>query len=524
MASGSGAWSGPAHEDWIGLSDADWSEWSDRKDKLDEAWDWFSGKKLEERVSGAPAKDGQQQPFKWPLKLNFVGGAARLHVGALFGEVADNSDPLVRTVFEPQDAESKADKEIAEEAERIFSNVLYENNGRSLLYDMALQSKPLGGMFIKASLETDSIKRPSGIRLEYVDPRCVMAFWSGSNYYDFDNIYIIYYVSKATALAWGVAIDGDSGLFCEYWDREKLWVKIDGKVARDTRGPLDRTHPYGLVPMVYVARERLGDLWGTSMVTDEVIGLTEEVNSRTADLGDSIHLGVHNMLVGKNLRNGYPQVKTIKGGQPLLDTGRAVSSGDPEPDVKRLEAPSVPTDGLNFVKLLVEMVRIAMSTPEIAYGKEEGTQRSGQTLFSRMWPLLARITGERILFSEAMIALAEICMRMLFTTGQELPGKVSKVEKKHLGLRKHCRWASMVPVDRQQLVQELIDRWREKAITPELLVERLGDAANAKEEVEGIMSLIKTLAEIEAKAKAAAAPKPAAPAGAKGASASSAGG
>jgi hypothetical protein len=149
----------------------------------------------------------------------------------------------------------------------------------------------------------------------------------------------------------------------------------------------------------------------------------------------------------------------------------------------RVPSPDLPQGANDFSARLFENTRIAMLTPEIAYGKDEGSQRSGQTLYSRMWPMLAHVRTERAHWTMARNLLAEMTLRILARNNRH------KIGDQHLNLRKRQIWYAMVPLDRQQVVAEVIDRAQAGKISDELLVERLGDAPDQELELKRIKEM-----------------------------------
>jgi hypothetical protein len=342
--------------------------------------------------------------------------------------------------------------------------------------------------------------RPSRIRYEYYDPRDVWCHWEGNDYWNLTEVWVRSTITREDARKMGVSIDRPIGEYIEYWDRERYWIKIDGKTASDFKGEIDRAHGWGFVPFIYVPHLRANGFYGLSLVPDG-IGLTIEINSRMADIGDAISLGVNDMPVATNLRPGFPVIKELKNGQKYLDVGRAALPNEPEPSYDRPRPPAVPNSAMDFVAILIEQARISQMTPEIAYGKEEGSQRSGQTLHNRMWPFLSHVSSERAFWSDALDLRAQMALQILAKM------KHAGIGAKHLEAEIRQEWSPMVPLDRSQLVQELIARWQSGAISLELLLEKFGDIPNLREEVERILKMQKDAERQEAKLAERAAAK-----------------
>jgi len=105
------------------------------------------------------------------------------------------------------------------------------------------------------------------------------------------------------------------------------------------------------------------------------------------------------------------------------------------------------------------------------------------------------VLQERGYWTEAKTIRAEMTLKILATM------KRHEISDKHLGLHKRAKWYPMVPIDRQQLVEELIRRRQEDAISIELMVEKFGDAPDNKVEVQRILDIEDRAAELAAKSK-----------------------
>lgn len=458
-----------------GLPRHEAQEWREKANEISEWWDWFTGAKLQERKRDRT--DPTKEALLYPLQINPINLSCALHSYALAGDVPDTSEPLVAVIVDSED------KDLAERARKLLLRVDNENHTRTSLADAFLSIQALGAIVLKIGWDGfGNPFRPTGLRYEYYDPRDVWCHTDGSDYWNLTEAWIRQVVTKEDAARMGVTIERETGEYIEYWDRERYWIRIDGKIAKDQAGPLDRAHNWGFVPLIYVPHMRANGFHGLSLVPGGV-GLTIELNSRLADIGDAMTVGVNDLTALVNVRPGFPIVKEIKGGHKYLDLGRATMSSDPEPKLMRPPTPELPTYSMDFVSLLIESVRISQLTPEVTFGKEEGTQRSGATLHNRFWPFLSHISSERSYWTEALNLRSRMALAIL---AKQKRG-ISLDELSELEFRQE--WAPMVPLDRAQLVQELMQRWQAGAISLELLLEKFGDIPNLEEEIERITRL-----------------------------------
>lgn len=471
------------------------AEWDMRVGELNQEWKWFTGEALEERDQAAAGADGIA-PLKFPLQINPFKNAARLHAFALWGMVKDNSTALAQTRCEPR---LNASLEVTDEARQqaayadyVLADIDYENDSRSMDVDMGLMAQSLAGVVMKVSWAPDDPMRPSGIRYDYYDPRNFHCRFRGKDYWNLDEAWIRTKISADDALKYGVKIETREAYYLEYWNREVMWVTINGDPAQLDGKQIASEHNFGIVPIIYVPHERVNSFWGKGIVSGS-IGMVKELNSREADIGDAVHYGVNNPLFGSNVRGAGPTEKTLTNGTIWYDMGRS-DMGQEAPKMERTKSPDLPIGTKEFVERLHAELEKALITPSIAYGEEEGSQRSGQTLYNRMWPLLSHVLHERINWTDARNRRAEYALKILALKKQR------SITNSHLNLRKRQLWAPMVPIDRAALVDELVKRKQEMLVTIEHALELLGDVPDVQEEAKNIIAQAKLMAEIEATA------------------------
>jgi len=460
-----------------------YGEWTTRNIDLDAWWQWLSGEALDVLNRNGKLSKDNSYPLMYPLKINPIKPAAMLHNYALWGEVPDTSDPMVKTVLEKKEGLN------TDLVDKTLAQVFYENHMRDLDMDMGLQSQFLGGVVYKVTWDPDDGDLPLGVRIEYIDVREFWCEWSGSNHWSLTKAWIKRDISAEEAKTYGVDIGKGTGIYLESWTRSERHITINGKDALHpkTQRPLSEPHDLGFVPFIYI--------WGISLVPD-MIGLAEELNSRKADQGDALRKGVHRKPWGRNIPNGHPTIETLSDGQEWINAGKSIGQ-QPEPQMDTLDAPDIPESSQKFTENLLDLLRIAGFTPSIAYGEEEGSQRSGQTLYSRMWPTLAHVRHERGWWTEGKNQLAEYVLRILAAR------KMGDIVQAHLGQRKRQIWSPMVPVDRAALVDELVQRMSSDMTWPEHALGLLGDVVDIPAAVEAIKAWKKFEAEMEAAAQPA---------------------
>src|SRR4029079_7776959 len=93
---------------WTELPKAELVEWQQRAAQINDWRKWQTGEALKERDEDQPADKNGDYPLKYPLQINPVTTAARIHAFALWGETPDTADPQVRTIVEPKLPEKDA--------------------------------------------------------------------------------------------------------------------------------------------------------------------------------------------------------------------------------------------------------------------------------------------------------------------------------------------------------------------------------------------------------------------------------
>jgi hypothetical protein len=473
-----------------GLSAHDIGQWDLRNVDLNDWWDWFTGEALQEEEMEAPMINGRR-PYVYPLQINLIRTGLLLQAAALAGEVPDTEDPLVSTVVHPK-ADTDAARAVAQEVEEVVRQLEYQNHTRGMDADMFLAIQALGSMVLKVREEEPSDLLPLGIRWEYFDPREFFCRWEGTEYLDLTEAWIRQEISAEDARQLGVDPGHATAQYLEHWDRERYWIKIDGKFATDRQGIVDRAHPYGFVPFLYVPRLRANDFWGVSPVPD-VVGLVKEYNARMADTGDATHMSVFDRLVMRNVRTGYPAEISLKDGSQVLNIGRQLSAGEGEPDLFRPGGPKLPDGAANFTEMVKSLARQGLSTPAVAYGEDEGSQRSGITLWSRMWPLISDIRRQRTWWTLARNRRVEMSLKILRLRG------LGDLTEAHLGHRMRQVWAAPLPVDRAQIVDEMIRRKQEHLGSLRHILTRLGDVPDIEAEIAAIWADLDKQVELDAK-------------------------
>jgi hypothetical protein len=135
----------------------------------------------------------------------------------------------------------------------------------------------------------------------------------------------------------------------------------------------------------------------------------------------------------------------------------------------------VPAKTFEFVSALVDFSRYSAMTPAVAFGEDEGSQRSGMTLVLRMWPMLQTAKANRTLIRAGLSQLAEKTFAIARGQG--------------LGITTGGRYyepdlPALLPRDREQQVLEVSTLWGNGA-NPLISPERALDVLDVPEDERG---------------------------------------
>lgn len=164
---------------------------------------------------------------------------------------------------------------------------------------------------------------------------------------------------------------------------------------------------------------------------------------------------------------------------------------DTNPDVSQLKQLAHVSMG-ELVDRLLDMFAKTVSIPPVAYGVDEGSQRSSATLILRMWPLIAHAQIERAYWTVGLNCLFVYALHILTIKESKLFGK--EIKK----FRVKQDWFPYLPKDRESIINEANTRFAGKMSSLEKIFELLGDVDDPEEEKKLILDFQRELAELQA--------------------------
>lgn len=480
-----------------GLPDAIASEFRTQQFLYDQYWQWMDGKVWDDIDKYFVAQKGKEPPLIFPVQLNPLYIAALIHRNSLFGEVPDSGGPMVRHVALPKvDAKGNTSDKARENAKfvgEVLEQIWYQSNGRSVMLDAGFVSQAIGGCVFKVSYEPWNQFLEPGLPIAFrsIEPEFFLPIASMTDRWNLLEARLGRQIDRYEAEeVYGVKTNSDTVLYLEVWKRNSVRVTINGIPAIRRVGnaevQLSSEHNFGCVPFVYIPHESLGQFYGVPIV-HQIGNLLKELNGRAADVGDAVRNSIERMYIATNTDAGDIVVTDLGDGIKVMATGREMAGTQPK-RIEHVAPPDLPAGTMDFLKFLERQTWHAMSTPAVAYGEDEGSQRSALTLAFRMWPLTSHIRNERSLWTEGLRVMARMAMEILLKKQTTDFGDLTtdtnwKISKEHLGHRIMMDWAPMIPRDRESEVNQLILRHQDSQLSARTSISMMDDIPDPDREI-----------------------------------------
>lgn len=503
------------------------SEWTQQLALYEQYWGWMDGNVWDQVDRYYVAQKGQDPPLLFPLQMNPIYNAALIHRNALFGEVPDTGVPMVTPIAIPKNKYGDAEEGVtvtqgARNDARFVSDllelILYQSNARSAFLDAGFVSQALGGCVFKVAYEPYNrfLDPACPIALRQIEPEFFMPVFGLHDRWNLIEARIGRMIDGYEAREiYGMdelSVDGKV-LYMEKWTRNRLEVRIDGKPAKvrvqNEWFPLDYNHNWGIVPVVYIPHELVGQFYGVPIV-HQIGNLVKELNGRAADVGDAVRNSIERLYILSNAEVGDIKIKRLESGITVMATGREMS-GTQAKSITDVRPPDLPRGTLEYLEFLRNATWHGANTPAVAYGEDEGSQRSALTLAFRMWPLTAHVRTERSMWTEALKVLFNIALTMLSSKQTEANANQAykkrdgassstwQIKPQHLGHVLKMGWAPMVPRDQESEVNQLILRHQDRQISAETSMEKMNDIDDIQEELKKIREEDEETLKLEAK-------------------------
>lgn len=463
-----------------------YTAWQDRLALYDDIDYWFDNKVFEETITDETTGEEVE---KYPIKINPLRNTARKHASVLFGSTINSVRlgglPVILEIMED-------DIKLKEKLEKVLSKVFEESSSGAIFVENGILSQRYGGSVLGAFFNLETGK----IQVQNPNPREFYGITDGPDMWSFRESWIIREITKYDAEnIYGVTASSVEGkyYYIEHWTKKEVTVQVNDKPVFFNGVPLSTTHNYNMVPHVYIPHLREDGLWGFGLLNTSVKGILKEINLRQSDVGDAVEEDTHNILAMVNVK-GSPTTTTIAGGRSVtnLGTSSGMPGTDNKPDLFSVKPSSAAEPSIKFIANLERLYRREVNHPAVADGEDEGSQRSSLTLTTRMFPLVTEVELERMFWSIGLIRFGKIIFRIA-------------VEKKLYGITETeiediqivAKWASMLPRDRIDIVNEAAIRSKNNLGSIKTLMGLFGDIDDAEKELAQIISEKQALSKVQ---------------------------
>lgn len=484
---------GPSPFDLTRLKNFPFDQYEEQYQRYLEAERWFTGAALDDQPQNRDKAD------LYPMRVNPIISTVLKHAAVLIGEPEDDSRPLVypKLVYDPNDENQKQQ---AEHAENVLTNIWWENRGRALIIENALLSQIYGGCVFKASYvpwewEKWGGRRRIPILIETINPKNFVGIPYSGDSYTLVEAWFLKQIKQAEARKWGYSGTEESVWYVEHWTEDSYEVLINGLPASRNNQQIGGENPYKFVPAVYIPHVRVGDFLGFNAYS-HLVGMVKELNRSWGDYGDAVNDDSHPTIAGRNIP-GSVQIKRVNEWLEYVDIGSnpGISSNEAEPDLFQVNNQRASVAMNDMVRGIFQQYGRDSFVPPVAYGEDEGSQRSGLTLHIRFWPLTSHANLERWFWTPGLDVFQRYLLRMCLVKDLE------DITKEHITMRMKQIWAPMLPRDRDAMVNEWGVRASNTIASVEHLIELSGDVENVPEERQNILNWIRDVEKEKLKAQ-----------------------
>jgi hypothetical protein len=362
------------------------SAWQYHLAKLQEYYYYIEGRVFEEKVPGN-IPNGEDAPMMYPLSMNLCKMLCVAQADSMFGEWEDQ---IVKFAVRDDGASDETSKK----AISLIDDILLNSNANSMFWEMEFTRNAFRGAPMKVS---PTLTYPY-IRWSAPPVESFMPVWDVEDPNKLLEVYLVYQITSDQAkLIYNYDGGPELPYRVEHWTPNIYENFLDGnKIEKDSG-----RNPWGVVPFIYVPRVRTTDWYGDAL-TEEVMPVQNELNARLADIGEAINYNAHPVRWGFNLPKSFNTKNFPLDPNSLWDLGKSIGNSPP-PAVGMLEAKEAVSQGvLDYVQFIYDWGRATSSTPPVAFGEDEGSQRSGSTLEIRMWSLIKSVRRSRSYFGEGL--------------------------------------------------------------------------------------------------------------------------
>lgn len=425
---------------------------------------YYSGDVLRQLADPKRPEDSE---LKYPLKINLCREWADMLASYVWGQWNEN---IVGFTVRRKLQESGDVAEVEEKRCKSMENVLLDQwklSGNNAHGDGAATDMMVyGGTVIKTRWDNKARE----VADDWMSPDIFMPRWHPTNVNQLLEAILAYVISRVDARDIYNLTDTqykslpEEVLVWERWTDKEFQLHVEDIKLRD-----NPKNPYGWIPFTYIPRRRSkADLYGYFGLStlEDTMALQNEVNARTADIGDGVAYASHPIRVVVN----YTGAEDLEVGPDAL-WNLGFGFGGREPKATSLDTKTNYKEAMDFVKDVEHMGRGVAHLPSIAFGEDEGSQRSGTTLLIRFLPLTQEIRRTRLYLEDGLRRRAMAALRLAARNGVD----GVQYEEDDLGGRVvNVNFAPILPKDVSEKVEEWSVRISGGFGTPEEAYEDLG--------------------------------------------------
>lgn len=477
-----------------------YTDWTNMRTRYGEFDNWYSGKALNQKITNETTGE---EVDKYPIHLNPIPNTCEKHTVVLLGtnleSIREGNLPIRFTVTKKKkvgmdEKEAPTRDPNLETIEQALIDAFQDNGAGAMFAANGVLSQYKGGCVFGVSW--DPASKGNKVQVFIPFPQEFLGIPSGTNPWLLREAWFIREISIEEAKNYGYTPNEleTKCFYIEHWTEEEYSVQINNQVVRikvgDSVFAYKGVNPFGVVPYVYIPHLRVDGYYGESIINETIKGLVKEMNLRFADTGDAVSDDSHSELALRQVRESIRSVTLPSGKRATnLGTSPGIAASEKEPDLFAVTTSSTSEPMLKFGDKLENLYRKEARHPAVADGEDEGSQRSSLTLTTRMWPLVAHVDLERMNWTTGLIKLARIILTMC-----SVKGVYGITDELIANYEISVKWALTLPRDRDQLVNEIAIRKKNKLGSTSHLLTLFDDIEDVDDE------LAKIRAEIEEEA------------------------
>lgn len=450
---------------------------------------YYSGRIFREYAD--PKLPPEEQELKYPLKMNLTREWADMMAGYLWGQW---NDQVVGFSVERRKQESGSIAEAEERRCQAMEDVLRNQwllNGNDAHADgAATDTMVYGGTVLKTYW--DNTEREPGRRLkdEWIAPDIFLPRWHPMDVNRLIEVIVAYTISRQDAKdifnlsEIQVASIPEDPIVWEKWTDQRFILKVEDITIEDKKNPV------GWIPYTYIPRRRSkADLYGYYGLStlEDTMAMQDEVNARAADIGDGVAYSSHPIRVVVH----YTGTEDLEVGPDAL-WNLGFGFGGREPKAYTLDTKTNYKEAMEYVSQVEHMGRSAAHLPSIAFGEDEGSQRSGTTLLIRFLPLTQEIRRTRLYWDDGLRRKAMSTLRLAARHMEEVGYELKDVDDRIIGVD----FAPILPKDVSEKINEWAIRIEGGFGTPEEAYRDIGHS-QPKEAAEQALEYQRQVARVE---------------------------